>query len=332
MANNLISAYLADTSIPADTRRNIATGINSGDLSEAAAVQGITGKYGDKYGKAADNMPATVNQQVGKTVAQGLVKAANPANWAGMASQALSGAAPAIAKGMAAEGAKMTPEEKTQAYSDEAARNAQYDQKVANEAKIGQGLNKRGIEVSTGTPYTDEEQATRVANAPAGQELPHNIVMVAGNATPQDMGNMSQEGLLNARQQNEENMTTPLAGLGVGAVRGVGSTAKGMADLGVKAMSAIRFLSCEDVLKRPLRCLHLPISPLSQLTLTRSSVISSALTAMAALPLSPRRGATNPQTPWRRRPFGAYQSTTRQANAPKRWSALAARKCSLAPF
>jgi len=52
MANQLISSYLKDTTVPVETRRNVANLLDSGDLQENDAVQGITKKYGNKYGQA----------------------------------------------------------------------------------------------------------------------------------------------------------------------------------------------------------------------------------------------------------------------------------------
>jgi hypothetical protein len=110
MANKLILNYISDTSIPAETRRSIAQGVNSGELSELAAMQGITGKYGEKYGKLADNTPAanlrsTIIQKAGSFLA-------NPAQ--AIEDKALDMAkssAPAIMKGAIEYGQTISPEE-----------------------------------------------------------------------------------------------------------------------------------------------------------------------------------------------------------------------------
>jgi len=96
-ANPVITTYLSDTSVPVDVRRNVANGLNSGDLSENSAVQGITAKYGNKYSSSAiapaqstpgnsptpnsDGNPGdnSVALQAGGTIAKGIINALNPA-------------------------------------------------------------------------------------------------------------------------------------------------------------------------------------------------------------------------------------------------------------
>jgi hypothetical protein len=48
--NMILQNYINDTSIPVEKRRNVANLVNSGKMTEAFAVNGITTKYGDKYG------------------------------------------------------------------------------------------------------------------------------------------------------------------------------------------------------------------------------------------------------------------------------------------
>lgn len=77
MANQLIVNYLSDKSIPVETRRNISEGLNSGKLSEAAAIKGITAKYADKYGKLDENMPKPTSDMGGE-IAKNVFGAFNP--------------------------------------------------------------------------------------------------------------------------------------------------------------------------------------------------------------------------------------------------------------
>lgn len=91
MANSTITNYLADPSIPAEKRRKIAEGLNTGKLNESTAIQGITAKYGEKYGTPSSTptksdpanpqpTPASGSPLAGKIVT-GLMGAANPKNW-----------------------------------------------------------------------------------------------------------------------------------------------------------------------------------------------------------------------------------------------------------
>lgn len=110
MANKLILNYLSDTTIPADTRRSIAQGVNSGELSETAAIQGITGKYGDKYGAAADHAQAADIRS--KLIQKAGSFLANPAQAIeGKALDIAKSSAPAIMKGAIEYGKTISPEE-----------------------------------------------------------------------------------------------------------------------------------------------------------------------------------------------------------------------------
>lgn len=111
MANKLILNYLSDTSIPPETRRGIAQGVNSGELSESAAIQGITGKYGDKYGAAEDHTPAPADIR-SKLIQKAGSFLANPMQAIeGKALDMASSSAPSIMKGAIEYGKTITPEE-----------------------------------------------------------------------------------------------------------------------------------------------------------------------------------------------------------------------------
>lgn len=144
MANAVITKYLSDTTIPAETRRNIAKGLNSGDLTETAAVSGITAKYGSKYGDSiAPTGSGPTKGEVATNVAKTLTKAVNPANWSGIAED-VANAAPAIGKTIAnaessgALGSKITDEQVAQREAQNA---ANTDKKIAATKE----LNKKGI-------------------------------------------------------------------------------------------------------------------------------------------------------------------------------------------
>jgi len=136
MANAVISKYLSDTSIPAETRRKIAEGVNSGGLSEAAAIQGITAKYGAKYGTA----PAPTS--MAGNLAKGIVGAANPANWGKIGAQVAGTAAVPVIKSMAAAGAEMTPEQVQTAQAASAKNEQDRQAQIGFQQQLG---NKFGV-------------------------------------------------------------------------------------------------------------------------------------------------------------------------------------------
>lgn len=84
MANQIIVKYLADTSIPREKREAVMKGLNSGDLPESAAIQGITSKYGNKYG--AVEQPTSGASKLGAAIG-----ALNPKNAGNMVAKAASG-------------------------------------------------------------------------------------------------------------------------------------------------------------------------------------------------------------------------------------------------
>lgn len=138
MANQIISSYLADPSIPVEKRKAIAAGLNSGDLDENTAMKGITAKYGNKYGDIETEQKKTT-----------------PASKVGSAIGSLQGnllnAAPKIASKIldtaVSAGKNMTDEDvaalNQQAKQEEEARQKKY-------ADI-QYLNKRGIAPDSST-------------------------------------------------------------------------------------------------------------------------------------------------------------------------------------
>ena len=102
MANQIISSYLADPSIPLEKRKAIAAGLNSGDLDENTAMKGITAKYSDKYGSLeAEQKKNTPASKIGSAIGSiggNLLKAAPKI-------------ATAAIKGAAEVGRGMTPED-----------------------------------------------------------------------------------------------------------------------------------------------------------------------------------------------------------------------------
>lgn len=151
MANSVITQYLADPTIPAEKRRKIAEGINSGQLTESAALQGISAKYGDKYGSIQSNKDATgglagntPQEKLGGAIAKKVMGLADVRN-VGNLGMEIAKKAPQIAKGLSDVG-KTVSEADTAAFAEQQKTiDVERAAKVKREQEVVQGLNRRGI-------------------------------------------------------------------------------------------------------------------------------------------------------------------------------------------
>jgi hypothetical protein len=139
MSIDLISSYLADPSVPKEVRKDIAAKLNSGAMSQAQAVKGITAKYGEKYGKP-QAVSGTPQEKLGGAIAKKVVGLARGDLGMGLAEKA-----PEIAKGLAGIGRGLTEADKEGFRAQQAQLHKEKAIKDSEESEIIQSLNKMSI-------------------------------------------------------------------------------------------------------------------------------------------------------------------------------------------
>lgn len=191
MANQIIAKYLADPSISVEKRKKIAEGLNSKQLSEAAALKGITSTYGNKYGS-----PETAgDKNLGGDLAKKALGALNPSNLGKMpqaAGEFLANKAPEIGGALSNFGKNlpdMTPEQKAKIEADKAATTAIQDKRSEN---VGY-LNSKGIvpEAELNDDETPEQSNARIQQTTDATRMVNDTSEFMRNPVGSVVGNVA---------------------------------------------------------------------------------------------------------------------------------------------